>query len=289
MVVSAYANAEVKGVKFITQLADMRFTDVYVDVLKLQKIILNLLSNAVKYTPAGGQVTMLMEGPGNFDGYNCHIVISDTGIGMEKDFLPRIFEPFAQERNKDTKKIEGTGLGMSIVKQLTDLLAGKIAVASEVGRGTRFDLWLNLPEGRKAAESESVSNSYPELAGQRILICEDNEINRELLQNLLGMYGMEIICAADGQQGVAQFANSPMGSIQAILMDVRMPIMDGLQAARAIRAMSREDARTVPVFALTGDTDEASVRQTKEAGMNECLAKPVDIPLLLEKLAAAIK
>ena len=289
IVVSAYANAEVKGVEFITELEGLHFTDVYVDVLKLQKVILNLLSNAVKYTPAGGKVTMLMEGPQDFgDGYNCHIAIVDTGLGMEKNFLPRLFEPFAQERSKLTRKIEGTGLGMSIVKQLVDLLGGKIAVDSEPGKGTRFDLWLNLPPGKEMAADDTAANNYPELAGMKVLLCEDNEINRELVQNLLSAYGVEVLSAADGQKGVAIFANSPKDSIDVILMDVRMPIMDGLEATRAIRAMSREDARYVPIFGLTGDVDEASVAQAKAAGMDECLPKPVDIPQMLGKLSAAL-
>ena len=289
IVVSTYANAEVKGVEFVIELEGLHFTDVYVDVLKLQKVILNLLSNAVKYTPAGGKVTMLMEGPQDFgEGYNCHIAIVDTGLGMEKSFLPKLFEPFAQERSKLTRKIEGTGLGMSIVKQLVDLLGGKILVDSEPGKGTRFDLWLNLPPGKEMGVADTVANNYPDLAGMKVLLCEDNEINRELVQNLLSAYGVEVLSAADGQKGVAFFANSPKDSIDVILMDVRMPIMDGLEATRAIRAMSREDARNVPILGLTGDVDEASVAQAKAAGMDECLPKPVDIPQMLGKLSAAL-
>ena len=289
IVVSAYANAEVKGVNFVTELADMYFTDVYVDVLKLQKIILNLLSNAVKYTPKGGSVTMIMEGPQDFgNGHNCHIAIIDTGLGIDKDFLPHLFEPFAQERSKVTRKIEGTGLGMAIVKQLVDLLDGKITVDSEPGKGTRFDLWLNLPPGMETADGDTIGNNYHELAGMKVMLCEDNEINREMVYNLLAVYGIEVISAADGQKGVAIFANSPKDSIDVILMDVRMPIMDGLQATRAIRAMSREDARYVPIFGLTGDVDEASVENAKAAGMDECLPKPVDIPKMLDCLSAVL-
>jgi CheY-like chemotaxis protein/two-component sensor histidine kinase len=290
IVVSAYANAEVKGVEFVTELENLHFTDVYVDVLKLQKVILNLLSNAVKYTPAGGKVTMVMEGPQDFgDGYNCHIAIVDTGLGMKKSFLPRLFEPFAQERSKLTRKIEGTGLGMSIVKQLVDLLGGKITVDSEPGKGTKFDLWLDIPPGKEMDAADTAANNYPELAGMKVLLCEDNEINRELVYNLLAVYGVEVLCAADGQKGVALFAGSPKDSIDVILMDVRMPIMDGLEATRAIRAMSHEDARYVPIFGLTGDVDEDSVAEAKAAGMDDCLPKPVDIPQLLGKLSAALQ
>lgn len=289
IVVPAYANAEIKGVNFVTELADMHFNDVYVDVLKLQKVILNLLSNAIKFTPQGGVVTMVMEGPQAFgEGHNCHIVIMDTGMGMKREFLPRLFEPFAQERNQFTRKIQGTGLGMAIVKQLVDLLGGKIQVDSEPGKGTRFDLWLNLPPGKEAVTGITDSTSYPELAGKRVLLCEDNEINRELVQTLLENFGVEVVSAADGQKGVAIFANSPKDSIDAILMDIRMPIMDGLQATRAIRAMSREDARQVPIFALTGEVDAASVQNAREAGTNECLQKPIDIPLLLRRLSVVI-
>ena len=289
IIVSAYANAEVKKVQFITKLADMHFQDVYVDVLKLQKVILNLLSNAIKYTPAGGSVTMCMEGPADFGAYNCHIFISDTGVGMDKSFLPKLFEPFAQERTSITRKIEGTGLGMSIVKSLVDLLGGKITVDSERGKGTRFDMWFFLPPGQPSEAAEvPVDGELMQLANRRILLCEDNEINRELMQSLLSFKGIEVIAAGDGQQGVAVFANSPEGSIDAVLMDVRMPIMDGLEAARAIRAMSRDDARHVPIFALTGEVDDESVQKAKAAGMNECLSKPVDIHVLLQQLAAVM-
>ncbi len=289
IIVSAYANAEVKKVQFITKLADMHFQDVYVDVLKLQKVILNLLSNAIKYTPVGGSVTMCMEGPADFGAYNCHIFISDTGVGMDKSFLPKLFEPFAQERTSITRKIEGTGLGMSIVKSLVDLMGGKITVDSERGKGTRFDMWFFLPPGQPSEAAEvPVDGELMQLANRRILLCEDNEINRELMQSLLSFKGIEVIAAGDGQQGVAVFANSPEGSIDAVLMDVRMPIMDGLEAARAIRAMSRDDARHVPIFALTGEVDDESVQKAKAAGMNECLSKPVDIHVLLQQLAAVM-
>lgn len=289
IIVSAYANAEVKKVQFITKLADMHFQDVYVDVLKLQKVILNLLSNAIKYTPAGGSVTMCMEGPADFGAYNCHIFISDTGVGMDKSFLPKLFEPFAQERTSITRKIEGTGLGMAIVKSLVDLLGGKITVDSERGKGTRFDMWFFLPPGQTSEAAEvPVDGELMQLVNRRILLCEDNEINRELMQSLLSFKGIEVIAAGDGQQGVAVFANSPEGSIDAVLMDVRMPIMDGLEAARAIRAMSRDDARHVPIFALTGEVDDESVQKAKAAGMNECLSKPVDIHVLLQQLAAVM-
>jgi nitrogen-specific signal transduction histidine kinase len=170
IIVSAYANAEVKKVQFITELADMHFQDVYVDVLKLQKVILNLLSNAIKYTPAGGSVTMCMEGPADFGAYNCHIVISDTGVGMDKSFLPKLFEPFSQERTSITRKIEGTGLGMSIVKSLVDLMGGKITVDSERGKGTRFDMWFFLPPGQTSEAAEvPVDGELMQLVNRRIL------------------------------------------------------------------------------------------------------------------------
>jgi PAS domain S-box-containing protein len=289
LITSIRSAAEQNGVNFHVDLPFDELGFVRTDRLKLSKVLLNLLSNAIKYTPAGGSVTMCMEGPADFGAYNCHIVISDTGVGMDKSFLPKLFEPFAQERTSITRKIEGTGLGMSIVKSLVDLMGGKITVDSERGKGTRFDMWFFLPPGQTSEAAEvPVDGELMQLVNRRILLCEDNEINRELMQSLLSFKGIEVIAAGDGQQGVAAFANSPEGSIDAVLMDVRMPIMDGLEAARAIRAMSRDDARHVPIFALTGEVDDESVQKAKAAGMNECLSKPVDIPVLLQRLAAVM-
>jgi signal transduction histidine kinase len=154
----------------------------YGDRSKLSQILYNLMDNAIKYTPAGGSVTMCMEGPADFGAYNCHIFISDTGVGMDKSFLPKLFEPFSQERTSITRKIEGTGLGMSIVKSLVDLMGGKITVDSERGKGTRFDMWFFLPPGQTSEAAEvPVDGELMQLVNRRILLCEDNEINRELM------------------------------------------------------------------------------------------------------------
>ncbi|SFT63788.1 Signal transduction histidine kinase [Selenomonas sp. GACV-9] len=287
VVVAAHANAEIKRVNFRIDLENMWFQDVYIDPLKLQKVLMNLLSNAIKYTPAGGTVTLSMEGPLDFgDGYNCHIVVSDNGVGMTEDFLPKLFQPFSQERTKLTRNLEGTGLGMSIVKQLVGILGGRIDVESAKDKGTRFDLWLTLPPGKPQPKEQAVGNvSYPNLAGRCVLLCEDNEINRELVENLLLTQKMKVIAVADGQQGVEAFAQSELVSIAAVLMDMRMPVMDGIKATEAIRAMSRADAQRVPIIALSGEDEAADRQQAQAAGMTDYLLKPVDVHELLRRLS----
>ena len=291
VVVAAHANAEIKQVNFRIKLENMRFQDVYIDQLKLQKVLMNLLSNAIKYTPAGGTVTLSMEGPLDFgDGYNCHIIVADNGIGMDANFLPKLFQPFAQERTKLTRTLEGTGLGMAIVKQLVEVLGGRIDVESEKSKGTRFDLWLTLPPGQKQQPGTEVHmHSYPQLAGKTILLCEDNEINRELMENLLLMQKAKVIAVADGQQGIEAFAQSALGSIAAVLMDMRMPIMDGIKATRAIRAMSRADAQQVPILGLSGDGEMDDRQRARTAGMTDYLLKPVAVHELFGRLSELIQ
>lgn len=284
-------NADRKGVQFLEEAGNCHFGRVRVDALKLQKIILNLLSNAVKYTPEGGKVTLAVEGPGEYEGgANCHICVHDTGMGMSKDFLPTLFQPFAQAKIKRPRGEQGTGLGMAIVKKLVDLLEGQILVESELGRGTRIDVYLTLEEcgkaQRKVVSKSKVSRS---LAGKKVLLAEDNELNRELLQHLLAARGLEVVAVEDGQQAVAAYAESGKAEYAAVLLDMFMPVMNGCEAARAIRAMSRGDAQSVPIVALSGATEEQDLKDSAEAGMNAHLPKPIEINTLMARLEEFVK
>ncbi len=277
LLVPLRSTADLKGVKLKENLSDMRFQQVLFDGVKLQKVILNLLSNAIKYTPAGGQVELTMEGPRAFsDGMNCHIVVQDTGLGIEPDFLPKIFQPFSQEESARTRHISGSGLGLAIVKELVDLMKGRIEVSSEISQGTRFDLWLRLPEPNAVPPEVEKPSDFSRLAGIKVLLCEDNPINTEIMTMLLDTQDVTVVCVEDGQQGVERFANSDPGEFDLILMDSRMPVMDGFAATKAIRAMSRDDARTVPIIAASGDAYEEDVKRCLDAGMQAHISKPIE-------------
>ena len=281
-------SAELKNVRLTAELSRCPATPVWLDKLKVEKILVNLLSNAVKFTPAGGTVS-LSAGPPEppAEGRNCRIVVEDTGIGMNAEFLPRIYEPFTQERRAEAAA--GTGLGLSIVKKLVDLMGGEIRVRSAPGRGTRFTIDLTLrPADSGPAPAEPEERSPVPLAGRHVLLCEDNPLNTEIATLLLKKEGVAVTCAQNGRDGVERFAASPPGGFDAVLMDVRMPVMDGLEATRAIRALDREDAASVPILAMTADAFEEDIRRCREAGMNGHIIKPVEPARLFRELRGAI-
>ena len=258
------------------------------DRLRLQQILLNLLSNAVKYTPPGGHVRFRLL-PGE-DGYDYRFCVEDDGIGIGSDFLPHIFEPFQQEQAIESRNIQGTGLGLAIVKRIVELMNGRIEVVSHKGEGSCFTVQLNLSRADgPTADAEPAEEKAPcSLAGRRVLLCEDNALNAEIAQALLNERGVQAVLASDGQEGVNRFAASPVGGFDAILMDLRMPVMDGLEATRTIRAMPRPDAGTIPIIAMTADAFKENVDQCLAAGMNAHVAKPINVDALFRVLAAAI-
>ena len=264
--------AETGGVRLKAELPPEPGEWVLADKLRLQQIVINVLSNAIKFTPSGGAVTLVVaKNPGG----DWHISVQDTGCGISREFLPHIFEAFAQEQNTGNRPL-GTGLGLSIVKHLVDLMGGKIEVHSAVGEGTRFDIDLPLPPApaqQPAAAMEQKATGS--LEGRRILLCEDNAINRELAARLLENRGMLVTCAEDGKEGAAVFQGAPEGYFDLVLMDIRMPVMNGFEAARAIRALPRGDAST-PIIAMTADAFDDAVQECYKAGMNGHIAKPID-------------
>ena len=277
--------AESKGVNFVTEggLADLG--TVKVDALKLNKIFLNLLSNAVKFTPAGGKVTLAVECLPERQGgrRKCRFRVEDTGIGMEEAFLPKMFEPFVQEHRVP---VQGTGLGLSIAKQLVDMLGGSIAVKSEVGRGTEFKVDLYMEQVMAPVPGKGQENIPKDFfKGRRVLLCEDNALNQELAKTLLEDEGMVVLLAENGQIGLEIFTDSEPGSIDAILMDIRMPQLDGLQTTRLIRGLPRRDSRAVPIIALTANAFREDAEKSKASGMNSHLTKPLEPGKLLHDLA----
>jgi PAS domain S-box-containing protein len=284
-------NAAAKGVRLIADVDTFPGGLVRVDKLKLQKVLLNLLSNAVKYTPAGGTIRYsVMPIEPAVDGCTRRYVVEDNGIGMSAEFLTHLYEPFSQEQRPESADVMGTGLGLSIVKRIVDLMGGKIEVQSKLHGGTRFTVSLPVPP---AADGERQTSAKPRstvsLRGKRLLLCEDNPINAEIASILLGNQQIVTDCAVNGREGVQKFQNSPPDYYDAVLMDIRMPVMDGLEAARRIRGLQRPDAATVPIIAMTADAFAEDLRRAGDAGMDDYLTKPIEPDKLMNVLRKHLK
>ncbi|MBQ3704371.1 MAG: response regulator [Oscillospiraceae bacterium] len=258
------------------------------DSLRLRQVIINILGNAVKFTDRPGTVTFTAEQAEEREGIRLlRFTMKDTGVGMDKDFIPKLFEPFSQEDATTTNRYGGSGLGMAITKNIVDMMGGTITVESEIDHGTTVTVEVPL---RCADHMEAPDHSEPEepeisVAGLHVLIVEDMEMNAEILTDLLEMEEMSSDWAENGQKAVEMFEQSEPGQYDAILMDMRMPVMDGVTATKEIRKLSRADAATIPIIALTANAFEEDVQQCMQAGMNAHLSKPVEIELLKKKLA----
>jgi len=246
-----------------------------VDRLRFNQIFLNLLSNAVKFTPAGGEVALRLTHAPAADGQIAlTAVVHDTGRGMEPDFAAHAFEAFTQERAEDGER--GAGLGLTIVRSIVRLMEGTIRVESCPGRGTDVTVCMTVGTAAPAAPENRLAAAAAGLSGKRVLLCEDNLMNQKVAVYLLERVGMTVETAADGARGVALFSGHQAGYYDAVLMDVRMPVMDGIAAAAAIRALGRADAAAVPIIAMTANAYEEDEERSKAAGMNAHLSKPVD-------------
>jgi CheY-like chemotaxis protein len=265
------------------------------DTLRINQVLFNLLSNAVKFTPEGGTVTCrLRERLAENGRLAIEGEVSDTGIGMSEPFQKQLFEPFTQEMRNDNSETRGTGLGLAIVKKLLDLMGCEITVQSEMGRGTTFRLHGEFDCVPAALLAGRRTQAEPEegtagLAGLHVLLCEDHPLNREIAKTLLNEEHVLVSIAEDGQQGVREFASSAIGFYDAILMDVRMPVMDGLEATRRIRGLDRADAGSVPIIAMTADAFEDDIHRCLDAGMTGHVAKPIDPKTLFEVLRETVR
>ncbi|MDD3217555.1 MAG: ATP-binding protein [Lachnospiraceae bacterium] len=283
---SAKVVAEQKGVNFNLSQVGVQDNLLYVDSLKIVKIFNNLLSNAIKFTPKGGTVTLFlkrMEQIGNEVNYL--IVVKDTGIGMSQEFIKHIFEPFSQEQTGYETNATGTGLGMTIVKSMIDFLGGKIEIQSELNKGTEVSVWLTFQIAKghqdiQETKKRQVDNSL----SRKILVAEDHPINAMIIQKLLKKRGYESDLTSDGKQCVSNFIRAPKGEYAAILMDVRMPLMNGIEATKAIRMSGKLEAQTIPIIAMTANAFEQDIKTCLQSGMNAHLAKPVDQEKLYEML-----
>ncbi len=285
-------NIEARGVRFTLELLAFEKHVVNGDRLRLTQVIANLLSNAQKFT-AKGEVRLtfhaLMQSETHL---NFMIQVHDTGIGMDPKFVDRIFNPFEQETTETTRRYGGTGLGMAITNRIVKLMGGEIVVNTMLGAGTDFSVYLELPlagsqvtaKTAPAIGAETVEAEYT-LQGRRALMAEDNELNRLVAEELLQEQGVELITVENGKEAVEAFESHEAGYFDFILMDIRMPVMDGLEATKAIRALDRADAKKVPIFALSADAFVEDQRRSVDAGMNGHFSKPVNYKEMRKQLA----
>ena len=294
------AQCSEKGIAYSCEVRGSAALTCIGDDMKLREVLINLLSNAVKYTMSPGTVTFITEETARFeDNVTLRFTVKDTGIGMDKDFIPKIFEPFSQEKNDCGGMFGSTGLGMAITRNMIDMMNGKIDVESEKGKGSVFTVTVTLKtaqDGALSAEETGADVNEKEnntasvkLEGRHILMAEDMIINAEILRNILESCGVEVDHAPDGKACVDMFRESPAGRYDAILMDIRMPVMNGLEAAEQIRSLDREDARTVPIIAMTANAFDDDVKLSLQSGMNAHLTKPVEAEHLIETLQRLIR
>lgn len=265
---------------------------VHCDEGKLQRILVNIINNAVKFTPAGGKIIFFAtEVPENDGTAEYGFRIQDTGIGISKEFQEHIFEAFEQERSSSVGGAAGAGLGLAIVKKLTDLLDGTVTIESEPGEGTAVQLRFHFRQTGKEEiqKKREAENTEDDLSGLHVLLVEDNELNMEIAAAMLKEKGASVTWAGDGQQAVDRFRENPAGTYDIILMDVMMPVMNGLMATKQIRAMERPDAASIPIFAMTANAFTEDIEKSREAGVNEHLSKPLDYGKLARMIHGYVK
>ncbi|MGM9581969.1 MAG: hybrid sensor histidine kinase/response regulator [Anaerovibrio sp.] len=299
---------EEHGHELYVNIGELVHEDVIGDSLHVQKVFANILSNAIKYTPDGGVLQLgISERPSQQEKVGCYeFVFEDNGIGMSRDFLERIFEPFARAADERLQHIQGTGLGMSITRNIVRMMGGDIKVESQLGRGSRFmvSIYLKLQErvdSRKVLENLNMPMSdfnslvsgrheqqedplealkQLDFSGRKALLVEDNELNAEIASQLLGITGLSVERAVDGREAVSMMERCMDGYYSIVFMDIQMPNMNGYDATRCIRAMNRSYCRKIPIVAMTANAFAEDVQAARTVGMNEHVAKPLDLRIL---------
>ena len=303
------ARCQEAGVTFSVAVESLVHPVVEADDLRLQQVFMNMLGNAVKFTPAGGRISMvLIEHPARVEGTSDYeFIFSDTGCGMDPTFVEHVFEPFTREHDSRTERVEGTGLGLSIVQSVVSLMGGTIEVESAPGAGSTFTVHVNLRHDEGAADvpagagdpnaaldgSERGATPLPEapsapagaLPAARVLLVEDNELNSEIAAALLESLGLTVECAFDGQEALDKLAAHEPGHFAVVLMDIQMPVMNGLEATRRIRASERADLRALPIVVLSANAFTEDVQESKRAGADDHLSKPISV----KDLAATLR
>lgn len=280
-----------KKLKF-TRNINVKHNYVMCDPTKLREVFFNIISNAYKYTPIGGKIHMQVdELPSDKEGYAIfRTTITDNGRGMSKEFLPHVFEEFTREQNTTLGKVQGTGLGMPIVKRLVEIMNGTIEVDSELGAGTTVTVILphKITDDSDTNPQYDIEIDPNDLKGKRILLAEDNEINAEIAIEILSESGILVDHADDGKRCIEMLENAPDNYYDVILMDIQMPNMDGYEATKAIRVMDDKVKGNIPIIAMTANAFEEDKRQSLRCGMNAHIAKPIDVQELLSTLASMV-
>ena len=285
---------EDKGLRFVCS-REEGLEEYYVgDSLKLKQVLINVLGNSVKFTDPPGTITLnVAQTACNDERATLRFEMTDTGIGMDKEFIPRLFEAFSQEDTGNTTRYGGSGLGMAITRSFVEMMGGTIRVESEKGLGSSFTVTVTLGRAKENEKAETAGKEAKSAEvlpdGLHLLIVEDQKMNAEVLADLLELENMSSEWAENGRRGVEMFAESEKGRFDAILMDMRMPVMDGLTATGKIRKLDRPDASTIPIIALSANAFEEDVRQCLDAGMNAHLSKPVDLDRLKETLGRLLE
>ena len=281
-----FSQANVKKQTF-TVSTHIQHKNLLADPTRLNQVLMNILSNAVKYTPQGGHIRFEAEELPRNDHYaKYRFIVQDDGIGMSAAYQKTLFDPFTREEKSGTNKVQGTGLGMAITKSIVDLMGGTIRVESATGKGTRFEVVLEFPIDAEADKVQTApalpeeAEAVSPLSGMNFLCAEDNAINAEILELLLETKGARCTICSNGQEIVDAFASVKPGEYDMILMDVQMPVMDGLEATQRIRSGENPLGRTIPILAMTANAFLEDMQKSRDAGMDEHLSKPVDINAL---------
>ena len=279
--------AEDSGIELSVKYEDQSLEHVTGDELRLSQILVNIVSNALKFTPSGGRVALEASGKASgTDKVAMEFLITDTGSGISREFQAKLFEPFEQEQSVTSRQYSGTGLGLAISQNFSKMMGGEITVESKPGEGSRFKVSVLLDQDKESREtvrnSDNHSKQSPDsLAGSRILLAEDNPINSEIVTFLLESNGAQVDLAMDGREAVEKYEASSVDYYQFILMDIQMPVLDGLEACRRIREMDRPDAAGVRIIGLSANAFREDIDRARQSGMDGYLTKPVDMVKLL--------
>ena len=275
-----------KDLHFKIDMSRVIHPNVLADFTRLTEVLVQLLDNAAKYTENGGYVSLRAEEQQQTDGYGKYVfTVEDTGIGISEEFMERLFEPFARENNTTQSGVLGSGLGMTVVKNLVDLMGGEISVMSRQGEGSRFTVTVTLKQLESAVSPAAVKLSVPvSFEGLRVLLVEDNDINSEIAEELLTEEGFIVETASDGDVAVEMVTEADAGYFDMILMDIQMPRMNGYEATRAIRALKGARA-DIPIIALSANTYAEDRKKAIESGMDAHAPKPLNMEYLLSLIA----